>query len=136
MNPFLLAGADRSGRSIPLLKDLPCAGVPKESRAAKDSLDAGQPRFCDKLLSDLYRKAHRNVVSPFYELIGMSAPFPRASELFLTATLCRIRFPGYSIPPKTIKEPTVLSTMQLDFKLVIRNCFRFAPERQSLVEFS
>ena len=57
----------------------------------------------------------------------MSAPFPRASELFLTATLCRIRFPGYSIPPKTIKEPTVLSTMQLDFKLVIRNCFQFAP---------
>jgi len=63
-------------------------------------MDVEQLRFCNRLLSDLHRKAHRNVVSLFYESIGVFAPFLRASGLFLTITLCRICFPEYHTPPE------------------------------------
>ena len=74
---------------------------------AKDNLNAEQLRFCSKLLSDLRRKTHWNIASPFYEPVG-AASFLRTSELFLIISLCRSCFPEH---PKTVKEPMDPSTM-------------------------
>jgi len=75
-NESISAGGSRPKREIhpPPSKDLPYADVPKKSRkarAAKDNLNAEQLRFCSKLLSDLHRKAHWTIASPFYEPVGM-----------------------------------------------------------------
>ena len=79
-NESISAGGSRPKREIhpPPSKDLPYADVPKKSRkarAAKDNLNAEQLRFCSKLLSDLHRKAHWTVASPFYEPVGTPCQF-------------------------------------------------------------
>jgi len=104
-NESISAGGSRPKREIhpPPSKDLPYADVPKKSRkarAAKDNLNAEQLRFCSKLLSDLHRKAHWNVASPFYEPVGTSMSFLRTSELFLTITLCRLCWAKHSVLPQ------------------------------------
>ena len=77
-NDSISAGGSRPKREIhpPPSKDLPYADVPKKSRkarAAKDNLNAEQLRFCSKLLSDLHRKTHWTIASPFYEPVGASS---------------------------------------------------------------
>lgn len=86
-NEPVSAGGNRPKREIhpPPSKDLPYADVPKKSRkarAAKDNLNAEQLRFCSKLLSDLHRKAHWNIASPFYEPVGTSGSILRRESYF------------------------------------------------------
>ena len=42
----------------------------RKTRAVKDTLNAEQLRFHNKLLGDLHWKARWTIVSPFYEPIG------------------------------------------------------------------
>ena len=105
-NESVSAGGSRPKREIhpPPSKDLPYADVPKKSRkarAAKDNLNTEQLRFCSKLLSDLHRKAHWNIASPFYEPVGTSASIIRASELFLSIILRRLGLVEHSILPQS-----------------------------------
>ena len=72
------AGGSQLKREIhpPPSKDLLYADVPKKSRkvrAVKDNLNAEQLRFYSKLLSDLHRKTHWTIASPFYEHVGASS---------------------------------------------------------------
>jgi hypothetical protein len=104
-NESISAGGSRPKREIhpPPSKDLPYADAPKKSRkarAAKDNLNVEQLRFCSKLLSDLHRKTHWNVASPFYEPVGASVSILRTSESILTIVLRRLGFPEHSILPK------------------------------------
>jgi bromodomain-containing factor 1 len=76
-NDSVSAGGSRPKREIhpPPSKDLPYTDVTKKSRkarAAKDNLNAEQLKFCSKLLSDLHRKQHWTIASPFYEPVGTS----------------------------------------------------------------
>lgn len=68
-------GSARPKREIhpPPPKDLPYADAPKKTRKGKGIKNDGtaeQLRFCGKLLSDLSRKAHWTIASPFYEPVG------------------------------------------------------------------
>lgn len=73
-------GSARPKREIhpPPPKDLPYADVPKKTRKGKGLKNDGtaeQLKFCGKLLSDLSRKAHWTIASPFYEPVG-KLPLP------------------------------------------------------------
>jgi bromodomain-containing factor 1 len=85
-----------------------------------------QSRFC----SNLHRKLHRNVASPFYKLVGTSTSIIRASELFLTIILCRLDFSEHPNLPQDHQGahgPLTDAEEVADFKLIIRNCFQFNP---------
>ncbi|KAF8641126.1 hypothetical protein AX17_000768 [Amanita inopinata Kibby_2008] len=107
-------------------KDLPYADAPRKQRKGKRVKDDGtaeQLKYCMKILSDLNRKQHYAIASPFYEPVDW----------------VKLDLPTY---PKVIKKPMDLSTMRKklenheypnaqkffdDFKLMIRNCFNFNP---------
>ncbi|KAF7784761.1 hypothetical protein Agabi119p4_926 [Agaricus bisporus var. burnettii] len=110
----------------PPSKDLPYVDAPKKHRKSKRVKDDGtaeQLKYCGKILSDLNRKQHYNVASPFYEPVDW----------------VKMDLPMY---PKVVKKPMDLSTMRRkldnneyaaakdfysDFKLMIKNCFTFNP---------
>ena len=104
-NESVSAGGSRPKREIhpPPSKDLPYADAPKKSRkarAAKDNLNAEQLRFCSKLLSDLHRKQHWGIASPFYEPVGAYHSSFGSSDLFLTVAPRRLYYLGYSVLPQ------------------------------------
>ncbi|KAL0950883.1 hypothetical protein HGRIS_007642 [Hohenbuehelia grisea] len=107
-------------------KDLPYADAPKKHRKIKRNKDDGtneQLKYCGKVLTEIHRKSHYAIASPFYEPVDW----------------VKLDIPTY---PKVIKKPMDLSTMRKkldnheyptaqkfhdDFKLMIRNCMTFNP---------
>jgi hypothetical protein len=124
----LPAASARPKREIhpPPPKDLPYVEPPKKARKAKRAKDDGmadQFKYCSKILSDLFKKQHFTIASPFYEPVDW----------------VRMELPDY---PKVIKKPMDLTTMRRkldngeyatpmkfyeDFRLMIRNCFTYNP---------
>ncbi|KZW02524.1 Bromodomain-containing protein [Exidia glandulosa HHB12029] len=106
-------------------KDLGYTELPKRTRPKKVKDDGTQEqlRFCAKLISEMYKKQHWQIASPFYEPVDW----------------LKLDIPAY---PKIIKKPMDLLTMKkkldnreysdalkfyADFKLMIRNCYTFNP---------
>ncbi|TFK57425.1 Bromodomain-containing protein [Heliocybe sulcata] len=107
-------------------RDLPYADGPKRPRKTKSGRDDGtadQLKYCSKILTELHRKQHYNIASPFYEPVDW----------------VKLDIPAY---PKIIKKPMDMSTMRSkldlrkyrsakefrdDFKLMINNCYTFNP---------
>ncbi|KZT21698.1 hypothetical protein NEOLEDRAFT_1164515 [Neolentinus lepideus HHB14362 ss-1] len=107
-------------------RDLPYVDGPKRHRKAKAHRDDGtaeQLKYCSKILTELHRKQHYNIASPFYEPVDW----------------VKLDIPAY---PKIIKKPMDLSTIRKklddhryrnvrefreDFKLMITNCYTFNP---------
>ncbi|TFY79734.1 hypothetical protein EWM64_g4278 [Hericium alpestre] len=105
-------------------KDLPYADAPKKARRARGSkkdIYSEQLRYCGKILDQLGRKQHQNIVLPFAEPVDW----------------VKLQIPDY---PRIIKRPMDLSTMRRklengqypnpdrfrdDFKLIISNCFTY-----------
>ena len=57
-------------------KDLPYADAPRKQRKnkrVKDDGTAEQLKFCGKILTDIHRKQHYEIASPFYEPVGSYA---------------------------------------------------------------
>ncbi|KZW01929.1 Bromodomain-containing protein [Exidia glandulosa HHB12029] len=122
-----LAGSSRPKRDVhpPPPKDLGYTELPKRTRPKKVKDDGTQEqlRFCAKLISEMYKKQHWQIASPFYEPVDW----------------LKLDIPAY---PKIIKKPMDLLTMKkkldnreysdalkfyADFKLMIRNCYTFNP---------
>lgn len=107
-------------------KDLPHNEPPKKrlkAKRGKDDAYAEQFKYCSKILSDLWKKQHANIASPFYEPVDWQA----------------MNLPDY---PKMVKKPMDMSTIRRkldngeyltpvkfyeDFKLMIRNCLNYNP---------
>ncbi|THH11445.1 hypothetical protein EW146_g8048 [Bondarzewia mesenterica] len=84
-------------------KDLPYADAPKKHRRRGKKNNNEQLRFCGKLLDQLHRKQHQNIVGHFAQPVDPVA----------------LNIPDY---PSIIKKPTDLSTMRnkLDANMIPR----------------
>ncbi|THH16771.1 hypothetical protein EW146_g3936 [Bondarzewia mesenterica] len=111
-------------------KDLPYADAPKKHRRRGKKNNNEQLRFCGKLLDQLHRKQHQNVVGPFAQPVDPVA----------------LNIPDY---PSIIKKPMDLSTMRSklegnmyptaekfrdDFKLMINNCVKYNGTQSAVAE--
>jgi hypothetical protein len=82
----------------PPSKDLPYVDAPKKIRKGKRVKDDGtaeQLKYCGKILSDLNRKQHYNVASPFYEPVGRY-PVPRLLTGYNKFAIVRLGKNGFT----------------------------------------
>ncbi|THH18596.1 hypothetical protein EW146_g2409 [Bondarzewia mesenterica] len=111
-------------------KDLPYADAPKKHRGRGKKNNNEQLRFCGKLLDQLHRKQHQNIVGHFAQPVDPVA----------------LSIPDY---PSIIKKPMDLSTMRNkldanmyptaekfrdDFKLMINNCVKYNGTQSAVAE--
>lgn len=124
-------------------KDLPYAEAPRKPRKAKgpkDTANAEQLKFCEKMWKDLHQKQHYNIAHAFYEPVG-ECMLVNVLEWWLIISTDPIKM-GIPEYPKLIKKPMDLMTMKKkldshlytspdkfrdDFNLMIKNCFTFNP---------
>lgn len=122
----VISGRPKREIHPPPPKDLPSTESkrPRRARAARDDGSLEQLKFCQKILSDLFKRQYYDAAHPFYEPVDHVL----------------MNIPAY---PKMIKNPMDMSTIRRkldhgqyvtaqhfrdDFKLMIRNCFTFNPK--------